>query len=188
MVIGVTGGIGSGKSKVLFYVKEKYNAIILFTDDIANEQMLPGNISYKKVVDTFGTEILNSDKKINKDKLGKIVFSDPSKLKQLNNITHQNVIDYVKLKINENPNKLIFVESALLLDCELKDLCGKIWYVHADIEIRKERLMKFRGYTEEKIQRVLNNQKEEDFYIKNSDIVIHNNTEKQMMLDVNNAL
>ena len=98
MVIGVTGGIGSGKSKVLFYVKEKYNAIILFTDDIANEQMLPGNISYKKVVDTFGTEILNSDKKINKDKLGKIVFSDPSKLKQLNNITHLEDIPKKKYK------------------------------------------------------------------------------------------
>lgn len=188
MVIGVTGGIGSGKSKVLLYVKEKYNALILFTDDIANEQMLPGNISYKKVVDTFGNEILDFDGKINREQLGKIVFSDKEKLKVLNNITHNNVIQKVKSIIENNKNRLIFVESALLFDCEIKDLCEETWFIYADKEVRKERLKKFRNYSEEKIERVMKNQPDESFYFERCDIVINNNTEKQMIFDVNNSL
>lgn len=104
-VIGITGGIGSGKSLVADIMIKKYNAYFINTDRIAYEQMLPGGISYKGVVDYFGKEILKEDGTIDRSKLSKIVFSDKEKLRKLNSLTHPNVLTEVKKKSSKKGPK-----------------------------------------------------------------------------------
>ena len=102
-IIGITGGIGSGKTAVLNILKEDYNAFVMEADALAHHLMEPGQISYKDIVDEFGSDILDKDGNIDRQKLGQIVFNDEERLQTLNSITHPNVkkaiffMDYTKL-------------------------------------------------------------------------------------------
>ena len=90
-VVGVTGGVGSGKSVVMRMLEEEFGARIILADLVAHDLMEPGAVSYKQIVDHFGTEILASDGTIDRPSLSQLVFSDPDKLSILNQITHPNV-------------------------------------------------------------------------------------------------
>lgn len=172
MVIGVTGGIAAGKStfcKILNDIKP--TSILLLTDKIAKEQQMIGEVSYQGIVDCFGKSILNEDKTINSKALGEIVFANKEKLEKLNQITHPNVINYVRDVINENRDKLIIIESALLFDCELKDLCDVTIFVTANEKHRVDRMKNIRNYSEEKIKNILDKQ---NLDIKKATIVIEN--------------
>lgn len=160
MVIGITGGIGSGKSTVLKYINENYDVEVLLTDNIAKDLMKPGMISYNLIVEYFGDEILSGEE-IDSKKLGKIVFNNKEKLGKLNSFTHPYVFEYIENFISIHSDKIIFIESALLMSTKLKDMCDKILYVETDLEIRKERLMSGREYTLERIEEVLKNQNSE---------------------------
>ena len=94
-IIGITGGVGSGKSRVLTYLESKYNALICQADHVASKLQEPGQTCYAKIMDCFGKEILIQDKTINRSKLGKIVFADQEKLIQLNQITLPAVKEYI---------------------------------------------------------------------------------------------
>lgn len=185
MVIGLTGGIGSGKSTVINYIKEKTNAKILITDDIAKKLMNPREISYNKIVDYFGKEILDENNNIDNLKLSQIVFNDKEKLEKLNSFTHPYVIKYIENFIKENKDFLIIIESALLLETTLKDLCGEIWFIKTSKEIRIKRLKEGRNYSEERINAVLRNQKPDSFYEKYCKIVINNNSLEIMKEQIN---
>jgi len=104
-VIGITGGIGSGKSLVADILVKDYGAYYINTDRIAYEQMLPDGISYQGVVDFFGKVILNEDGTINRSKLAKIVFNDKEKLLKLNSLTHPNVLIDVLKEIEKKETK-----------------------------------------------------------------------------------
>lgn len=188
MVIGITAGIGSGKTTVINYIKERINAKIILTDDVAKELMKPENISYKLIVSNFGTEILDDNNFIDRNKLSKIVFNNKENLEKLNSFTHPYVIEYTKNFIKENKNDLIIIESALLLDTSIKDLCDEIWFIKVDKNIRIKRLIEGRDYTREKIEAVMNNQKNDEFYERNSNIIINNNSLEEMKTNVNNNL
>lgn len=175
MIIGITGGVGSGKSTVLSYIKEKYDSIILLTDDIAKELQKPNQISYNLIVKHFGKQILKDDNTIDSKKLAKIVFNDKKELELLNSFCHPYVIEYIKNIVITNKNKLIFIESALLLDTELKNLCNEIWYIKVDIELRKDRLKRNRSYSDEKINNMIKCQKSEEYFLQNTNFVIENN-------------
>lgn len=174
MVIGVTGVIGSGKSTIVNYIKELTNCIVLDTDSMAKELMQPGNIIYENVVSYFGKEILASDKTINREILSKIVFTDESKREALNKMTHGAVTKEVQRIIDENKDKLVVVESALLFDTVLKDMCDSKWSVITSYEEKKKRLMLNRGYSEEKVDRIIRTQRTNEEFEKMSDIVIKN--------------
>ena len=90
-IIGITGGVGSGKSEILNILKNDYQAKIIQSDHVAHELMVPGAKSYGAIVQAFGNEILNEDQTINRPILGEIVFHDETKLSLLNSITHKNV-------------------------------------------------------------------------------------------------
>lgn len=184
MVIGITGGVGSGKSTVLNVIRENKNCFLLLTDDIAKKLQEPGESSYKRIVEIFGTCILNEDKTINNSKLAELVFENKEKLELLNNITHPNVINYVSSFINSHKNCLIILESALLLDTELKNFCDSIWFIYVSENIRRERLKLNRNYTDEKINKMIKNQKSEKFFFDNCDIIIYNEDFEEMKKNV----
>ena len=177
-VIGITGGIGSGKSVVMSILEEKYKACVLLTDLIAHDLMKPGAANYNGIVKEFGTEILAENGEIDRKKLGAVVFNNAKKLALLSSITHPNVIVETKNRIDaamENPDyDMVCMESALLFDTTLPELCDQTWYVYANEEVRIERLIAGRGYTREYCLTVMGKQKKVADDMEKADVIIDN--------------
>lgn len=100
-IIGITGGIGSGKTAVLNILKSDYGAFVMEADALAHCLMKPGQMSYNDIVNAFGQDILMEDGAIDRQKLGQVVFNDEEKLKILNSITHPNVKKAILSSIEE---------------------------------------------------------------------------------------
>ncbi len=167
-VIGITGGVGSGKSSVLKLLKERFNAYILMADDIAKETMCRGNAGYEQVVEMFSEDILDKDKNIDRAKLATIVFHNENKRIVLNSIIHPLVKKIILNKINElkiaGTYDYVFVEAALLIEDHYDVICDELWYIYVPADIRRQRLKDSRGYSDEKIDSVFNSQLSEETY------------------------
>jgi len=176
-VIGITGGVGSGKSRVLDFLKTEYEAIICQADHVAWKLQEPGQACYNEILKTFGADILNEDKTINRSALGAIVFADREQLDKLNQIMHPAVKVYISQWIEEEAKKntaYFFLEAALLLEENYQEICDEIWYIYSREDVRHQRLMENRGYSEAKIKSIMATQlKDEDFRSK-CDVVIDN--------------
>lgn len=188
-IIGLTGGVGSGKSTVAKLLKDKYNAHLLIADDIAREYMNKGEISYQLIVDYFGSDILDDQEEIDRKKLAGIVFVHEEKLKILNSFIHPHVKDKILKEITrlkkQEPDSIAIVESAILFEVSYQEFCDEVWYVNAADEIRRIRLKNNRNYTDEKINSILANQLTEDEYMKRSHHVIYNNdSEDKLMKEI----
>lgn len=175
-IIGITGGIGCGKSTLIEMMKQRANVLDINTDNIAKKIMEPNTPQFKKIVDYFSDDILTNGC-IDNNKLSKIVMNNPDKLKKLNSFVHPSVIHEVKELVKTDKYDIITIESALLLETELKDLCDEIWNVSARLETRIYRLCKYRGYSEEKAKDIIKNQKSDEYYISNSTKTFINNRE-----------
>ena len=190
--IGVTGGVGSGKSTVLQYMESEYGALILRTDDLAREMMEPGGACYEEVMELFGRDVLQEDGTFDRAGIAARVFDDPELLERLNSITHPAVIRQITETVEKaelQGIKIICLESALFLDEQGRkkgnESYDELWYVYADEGVRRERLKASRGYSEEKISAIIANQVSEEMLRKNCDAVIDNSgefslTEKQI--------
>lgn len=178
IVIGVTGGVGCGKSSVVNYVEKKYGASIYKADDIGREIMNIGEDAYNDIVATFGDEILLEDKNINREKLASIVFNNEPLLKKLNSIIHpaveENIINSIYNAYVWEGQKLFVIEAALLIEAGYKDICNELWYVYADEQTRIERLLNSRGYTKEKCISIMNNQLSDQEFRANCNYVLDN--------------
>lgn len=176
-IIGITGGIGCGKSRVLSYMKEKYDAVICQADHVAWLMQEPGQECYNRIVSDFGQEILRQDQSIDRTKLGEIVFSDSAKLKRLNHIMHPAVKEYILQWIHkerENNTLYFLIEAALLLEDSYHLICDEIWYIYCDEKVRRERLKSSRGYTDKKIDAIIASQLSEQTFRSNCKVVIDN--------------
>ncbi|MBE5968547.1 MAG: dephospho-CoA kinase [Lachnospiraceae bacterium] len=184
-VIGITGGIGSGKSLVAKILIEKHGAYFLNTDRIAKEQMEIGGISYAGVVDFFGNSILTEDKSIDRTKLSKIVFQDKEKLMKLNTLTHPNVLKAVEEELDSlrKAGKVpyVIIETALMIEAGYDFICDEVWYVYTPEEIRRERLKKERNYSDQKIDSIFENQRKEEEFRKKYPKVIENTGDIQKL-------
>lgn len=177
-IIGITGGIGTGKSTVLNVLKEEFGAWVLEADRLAHQLMEPGELAYGKIVDTFGTAVLKNDHTIDREKLGAIVFQDPGALKQLNEIVHPAVKQYIlqdiEVRKKEGTIDYYVIEAALLIEDGYQSICDELWYIHTDREERINRLIAGRGGDRKKWEQVIASQSEEAFYRANCDVVIDN--------------
>lgn len=177
-IIGITGGIGTGKSTVLNILKDKFQAYIIETDKLAHLLMLPGENAYLNIVETFGENILNEDKSINRGYLGNIVFRDKEALERLNNIVHPAVKEYILKDIEqkkaEHKIEYYVIEAALLIEDGYKAICDELWYIYVDKDERIRRLLLGRGGSVEKWEAVMKSQSDEDYYRKYCDRVINN--------------
>jgi dephospho-CoA kinase len=178
-VIGITGGIGSGKSLVARIMKEKHGAYIVNTDGIAKEQMEPGGISYPGVVEYFGTGILSEDGSIDPRKLSGIVFQDKNRLQVLNRLTHPNVLLAVEQERGQvragGAHPYFIIETALMIESGYASVCDEVWYVQAYPETRRSRLKTDRGYSDEKIDAIFTSQSKDEDFLHHFPIVITNN-------------
>ncbi len=178
-VYGVTGGAGTGKSEVMKLLKERFGGFVILTDDVARDLQQPGGISYEKMVERFGSGILDASGLIDRKKVAEIVFNDEHALLELNQMTHPYVRQEVERLLAEAEQQgypFAAVESAILLDAGYEDLCDEFWYIHTDPEIRRARMKASRGYTDEKVDAVMSNQPDERMFYNRCGFVIENNT------------
>lgn len=171
--IGITGGIGAGKSEILKYIREHYKCRIYLADDVAKEVRKPGTECYKKLTELMGEDVIQDAKK-----MSAALFADSSLLEKVNAIVHPAVKDYLLNELDkagkDADTELFFVEAALLIECGYKKLVDEMWYVRADEKVRISRLIAARGYTEEKALSIIRTQLSDEEYCKGSDFIIDN--------------
>ena len=177
-VIGITGGVGCGKSTVLSLIKEHFNAYVIMADDVAKEIMTKGSEGYNAVIEFFGKSILADDGQINKSVLADIIFSNPNKRMVLNSIVHplvkKKIVEQItSLKI-QNIYDYVFVEAALLIEDHYNVFLDEMWYIYAPEDIRKKRLMESRGYSQAKIENIFKSQLSEEEFLAHCKVVIDN--------------
>lgn len=177
MILGITGGIGTGKSTVLNILRDKYGFTIYEADRIAKEIMEKGGLAYNRIIECFGKDILDEKSEIDKEKMSERVFNNKDNLDKLNNIVHPAVIEEIKSRINRDREKggeKFVIEAALLLESKCNEICDKVWYIYSDEETRIERLKCGRGLEEKQIERVMKNQLSETDFRERTDAVIDN--------------
>lgn len=178
MIIGLTGGIGCGKSTVLQILQEDYGFYIFEADRIAHELMEPGGEIYRRITEVFGRAVLQPDDRISREKLGNIVFHDKEALRQLDELTHPAVIEEITNRIEiqkeQTPDADFVVEAALLIESGCYRICDEIWYISVNETIREERLVTYRNYSVEKARSVMKQQLNHEDFLKYADVVINN--------------
>lgn len=176
-VIGITGGVGSGKSQVLQYLEKAYQAKVCQLDEVAKELQKSGQPCFQKIVDTFGGQIVGEDGELDRPALSSIVFQDAEKLEVLNGIVHPLVKQEVKRRIAEEEKKntpLFVIEAALLPEAGYEDICPEMWYIYTEESVRRERLKASRGYSDERITKMIAAQSSEKTFRKVCAQVIDN--------------
>lgn len=187
-VIGLTGGIASGKSTISMLLKNR-GAVIIDADKIAREIMTPGKPVWHAVIEHFGREILLDGKNIDRKKLGRIVFSDQKLLEILNSITHPAIVQEIKERLDyyrHKNEKVVVVDAALLLEIGLDSLVDEVWVVVVDEKNQLKRLMdREKGMDLEEARNRIRAQMPLDEKIKMADKIIDNSgsieeTERQI--------
>ena len=176
LVIGLTGGIGTGKSEAARQLEE-LGALIISADQVGHEAYTVNTEAWEQVVATFGNGILQDDKEIDRRKLGGIVFSDPSQLKKLNQIMHKRMARIVSDKIEAFRGQgvdTVVVEAALLFEAGWDSLVEEVWVTDASEEIIIGRLRERNGLSEEEAKKRINSQMDRMERIGRSDFVINN--------------
>lgn len=177
VIIGVTGGVGAGKSTVLNLLKQEFPCVLLLADDIAKEMMLPSGATYKPLVEAFGTEILNEAGEIDKQRFASVIFRDEAANETVNEIVHPIVVNYMRqeafrLKEEAESFQIIAMEAALLIESGLYRDCDRLWYVYASEEVRTQRLMESRGYSREKCRDIMDCQLQDaEFRVLATDVI-----------------
>lgn len=179
IVLGITGGIGTGKSTVLKIFAD-LGAETLSADEIAREVLAKDTPAYYDTVERFGRSILTADGEIDRRVLGEIVFNDVSARKELEDITHPRIIAQTQERINQfrsNPpasDAVLAVEIPLLIECGLENIVDEVLVVAAEQETQLNRLISRSGLTAEEALRRINAQMPIDEKIKRADRVIWN--------------
>ncbi len=181
-VIGITGGIGAGKSKLLDYIRKHYKCEIYLADQVAHELKEPGTACYMQLLELLGDSILGEDGRIDNGKMAKMLFDDPESdrglLQQIDQIIHPAVKEYLLVQVERAREKgeteLFFMEAALLIEAGYLKLVDEMWYVYAGDEIRRERLRRTRGYSEERIDSTMASQMSDGEFRRLCDFVIDN--------------
>ena len=180
ITIGITGGVGAGKSTVLDFLEQEYHAYVMKADEIGHLVMEPGQSCYEPVIALFGKQVIKNDKTIDRRLVSDVVFSHPDMLEKLNHIIHPAVKEYIRRQLalkKEEGQRICVVEAALLLEDHYEEFCDTVWYIHTDSEIRIRRLMESRGYTREKSMSIIASQAPEEFFRAHTDYVVTNNAD-----------
>jgi len=177
LTIGLTGGIGSGKSTVSKMLAEM-GAPILDADKVAHTTYAPGGSAFKEVVAAFGEKILGADGSVDRTKLGPIVFADPSMLQRLTSIVWPRTIERIRELIGEmrskGETKPIVVEAAILIEANWQPMCDEVWLVRASKERVIERVERDRGMRPEQTEARIRVQLSDDERRKHADYIIEN--------------
>ena len=178
LVIGITGGVGAGKSSILKALEEHCNCKIVLADDVGNKVKEPGQKCYLQVVELLGKDILNDDLTINRMKMATKIFADAKMLEQVNEIIHPAVEEYILQEIENERKKqeidVFFLEAALLIEAGYTRYLDALWYIFSEKDVRIKRLKESRGYSDEKIRQIMEQQLSDEEFKKHADVILDN--------------
>ena len=161
LIVGLTGGIASGKSTMADMFK-KEGAYIIDIDMISRDVVKPGKPAWQDVIHIFGKEVLNEDQTLNRKKVGDIVFSDAEKRKKLEEIIHPKITAETLKKINEIAKKdnqaIVIIDIPLLIETDKQDTVNKVVLVYTSPQGQIERLVKRDGLSLEDAHKRLTSQ------------------------------
>jgi dephospho-CoA kinase len=199
-IIGLTGGIGSGKSTVTDYLTSR-GFHVLDADKIAREIVLPGSEMLIQLSAVFGSEIIMEDGSLNRKKLGEIIFSDSEKKKILDSLMHTRILELIHERIlqyreeaelvpinladpgHETVNKVIFIDAPLLFETGLDRSVEEVWVIDADDETRIKRIMERDGMNREDIIRRMESQMARDEKNKRASVVLDNTGDQDALFE-----
>lgn len=183
-IIGITGGVGCGKSEVIRYIVKNYKCYVIFADDVAKQLQEKGNVCYDEIVALLGEDILEEGGQIHKGKMAEKIFGNEELLQKVNAIVHPAVMEYVQKKMKEQEEEncvdFFLIEAALLIECGYGDIVDEMWYVYTADEIRRERLKESRGYSDEKIDQIFASQLSYDEFKNACTFLLDNSGEIEM--------
>lgn len=175
MIIGITGSSGSGKTSISKLLCKELNADIINADEIVREMSMPGEVYYNEIIKTFGKDILLENGEINKPKLADIIFNSNEKRDVLNLLTFKYVVDEIKTTADSSKSEIIVIDAPLLIESKLNEICDIVISVIADENIKLQRICVRDSIDENTALNRINAQPKNEFYIKNSNLVIINN-------------
>lgn len=182
--VGLTGGIASGKSTVARMLVEK-GAILIDFDELAHALEMPGGRVWQEIVEHFGEGILLPDRRIDRIKLGTIVFSDPQKREVLNRIVHPAVFAEWQKRLREiekaGKDAIVLSDIPLLIEAGLKPMVDLVLLVHIPPEEQIQRLMERNGFTRGEAERRVAAQMSIDEKVRYADILISNEGTRENM-------
>lgn len=174
-VIGITGGVGCGKSTVMTILREHFFAKTILADEVGHEALQKGTATYCEIVKIFGDNGLLPDGRIDRSYLADVIYQDEYKRQELNAIIHPYVWEKISEFVKREETAIVAIETALMFETGCDTLCDEVWYVKTEAEIRIRRLMDSRGYTREKAEAIMAAQLSEEDCLERSDAVIENN-------------
>ena len=176
--IGITGGVGAGKTEILNYIRRHYKCEIYLADRVAEQLQEPGTECFEALVKLLGEGIKTDRGHLDRSKMAEQIFAAPVLLKQVNEIVHPAVkrflLERLKTAREFGETELFFVEAALLIEGGYRALADELWYIYADEAVRRRRLSSKRGYSEEKISQIMSRQLTEEIFRESCDFVIDN--------------
>lgn len=190
LVIGLTGKTGAGKSTVASYLKEK-GCFVIDGDLVAREIVMPSSPALKELAEAFGKDIILEDGSLDRKALAQKAFSSAEGTALLNRITHPHIkarFEELLAKASKEGFAVAVIDAAALLESDCKDLCEKIIVVHADEQIRLERILSRDRITYEQAMTRINGQKDDNYYLRQADIVIFNNADNEALFNEFNKL
>ncbi|HRH11737.1 MAG TPA: dephospho-CoA kinase [Bacteroidia bacterium] len=182
MTIGLTGGIGSGKSTVV-KLFELLGCVIFKSDDTAKQLYFDPEIK-KRVIELLGDKAYLNEKQIDRNYIGNKIFSDPTLLEKLNAIIHPEVNSQFKIFESKNKGKILLIESALLFEADINKQVEKVITVISPDELRIERVMKRDGLDRNEVISKMKTQLSQEEKARRSDFIIRNNEEELMIPQV----
>lgn len=190
-IIGLTGGIGTGKSTVTDYLISK-GFHVLDADKVAREIVMPGSEMLIQLSSNFGKDILHEDGSLNRKKLGNIIFNDPEKKKKLDELMHDRILEIINERIilicekhensteipidsgHKEKRKVIFIDAPLLFETGLDKSVSETWVIDVDDETRIKRIMKRDGLSRDEIMMRIKTQMARDEKKKRADVLLDN--------------
>ncbi|MEK7778259.1 MAG: dephospho-CoA kinase [Chloroflexota bacterium] len=177
IVIGLTGGIGSGKSEVSRKLQE-LGAEVIDADRVGHEAYLPHTAAWEEVVAAFGQEILQPSGEVDRRKLGSIVFSDPKALARLNAIMHPKMYEMLRERLDvlrSQATQVAVIEAAILIEAKWTPLVDEVWVTEANEDVVVERVGKRNNLPPEEIRRRIRSQMSREERAKHATATITNN-------------
>ena len=181
LLVGLTGGMGSGKTLASSFFHE-LGAYIIDADIICRKLVEPGQPTLKEITDSFGEDIIDKSGNLNRKELGQLVFCDPNQREKLENILHPKVFECEKLEYNAickiNPKALVIVDAALLIESGNHREMDRVIVINSDEKIRIQRILSRGKWNKNEVVARLKNQMSSTEKIKYADFVLDNNRDK----------
>ena len=177
-VIGITGGVGAGKSAILKYLTAISGVRVVEADEVGHLLMEPGMECFEKIRAHFGERVLTPDGQLARAAVAKIVFADKKELDWQNELMHPAIKNWIRREIEKERQQgacaLFVVEAALLIEDHYEEICDELWYVYVEDSIRRKRLKYARGYEDCKVDQIFEAQLPKDLFMRHCDRVIDN--------------